>query len=218
MYQWSKTQKLALTGMFTAIIFMLMFMGIGILPLPFMRPTILHVPVIIGALLMGPKYGAILGFMFGLASMLYATFNPGLTSFIFSPLINLPGTERGSILALIIAFVPRILVGVVAWYVFAVLRRLLSPKLAIVNYAVAGIAGSLTNTFLVMHFIFLLFGDTWNAARATPAPADAVYAAIWGIVIANGIPEAIAAAVLVAAIVGALVVVINKSPLRLKAR
>jgi len=218
MYQWNKTQKLALTGMFSAVIFMLMFMGIGILPLPFMRPTILHLPVIIGALLMGPKFGAIHGFMFGLASMLYATFNPGLTSFIFSPLINLPGTERGSALALIVAFVPRILVGVVAWYVFAGLRRLLSPKLAIVNYAVAGIAGSLTNTFLVMHFIFLLFGDTWNAARATPAPADAIYAAIWGIVIANGIPEAIAAAVLVAAIVGALVVVINKSPLHLKAR
>jgi len=218
MYQWSKTQYLALTGMFTAIIFLLMFMGIGILPLPFMRPTILHVPVIIGALLMGPKYGAVLGFMFGLASMLYATFNPGLTSFIFSPLINLPGTERGSLLALIVAFVPRILVGVVSWYVFAGLRKLLSPKLSVVNYAVAGIAGSLTNTFLVMHLIFMMFGDTWNAARATPAPADAIYAAIWGIVIANGIPEAIAAAVLVAAIVGALVIVIEKSPLHIKAR
>jgi len=204
--------------MFTAIIFLLMFMGIGILPLPFMRPTILHVPVIIGALLMGPKYGALLGFMFGLASMLYATFNPGLTSFIFSPLINLPGTDRGSLLALIVAFVPRILVGVVAWYVYAGLRKLLSPRLALVKFAIAGIAGSVTNTFLVMHFIFLFFGDAWNTARATPSPADAIYAAIWGIVIANGIPEAIAAAVLVAAIVGALAVAIGKSSLRIQKR
>jgi len=218
MYKWSKTQYIALTGMFTAIIFLLMFMGIGILPLPFMRPTILHVPVIIGALLMGPKYGAVLGFMFGLASMLFATFNPGLTSFVFSPFINMPGTEAGSLMALAVAFIPRILVGVMSWYVFAGLRKLLSPKLTIANYAIAGIAGSLTNTFLVMHLIFVFFGSTWNAARATPSPSDAIYAAIWGIVITNGIPEAIAAAVLVAAIVSALVVVIEKSSLRVRKR
>ena len=218
MYSWNKTQYIALTGMFTAIIFLMTFMGIGILPLPFLRPTILHVPVIIGALLMGPKHGAILGFMFGLASMLFATYNPGATSFIFSPLINLPGTERGSLLALIVAFVPRILVGVIPWYVFAGLRKLLPPKLTIANYAIAGIVGSLTNTILVMHLIFLLFGSTWNAARATPAPADAIYTAILGIVVTNGIPEAITAAVLVAAIVGTLVIVIDKSPLGVQRR
>ena len=211
MYQWSKTQYIAITGMFTAIIFLLLFLGIGILPLPFVRPTILHIPVITGALLMGPKYGAVLGFMFGLASMLFATFNPGVTSFIFSPFINLPGTENGSLLALVVAFVPRILVGIVPWYVFVGLRRLLTPKLNLVNYAITGIVGALTNTLLVMHFIFLFFGSSWNSVRAEPAPADAIYGAILGIIATNGIPEAIASAILVSAIVGALVVVIDKT-------
>ncbi|MCL2570867.1 MAG: ECF transporter S component [Defluviitaleaceae bacterium] len=211
MYEWNKTQLIAITGMFTAIIFLLMFMGIGFLPLPFVRPTILHIPVIIGALLMGPKYGALLGFMFGLASMLFATYNPGATSFIFSPFINLPGTDNGSLLALLVAFVPRILVGIIPWYVFVGLRKLLPPKLAIANYAIAGIVGSLTNTLLVMHFIYVFFADSWNSALAAPAPIDAIYAAIWGLIAANGVPEAITAAVLVAAIVGTLVIVIEKT-------
>ena len=211
MYKWSKTQYIALTGMFAAIIFLLTFMGIGFISIFIFRPTILHIPVIVGALLMGPKYGAVLGFMFGLSSMLFATFNPVPTSFVFSPFLNMPGTDSGSWWALIVAFVPRILVGIVPWYVFVGLRKLLSKKLAVANFAIAGIAGALTNTLLVMHFIFLLFGDTWNIARATPSPSDALYAAIWGIVATNGIPEAVASAVLVGAIMGALVVVIDRT-------
>ena len=211
MYQWNKTQHITLTGMFAAIIFMLMYFNIGFLPLPFMRPTILHIPVIVGALIMGPKYGAVLGFMFGLASMTFATYNPGATSFIFSPFINLPGTDSGSMLALLVAFVPRILVGIVPWYVFVGLRKLLSPKREIINFTITGIVGSMTNTLLVLHFIFIFFGDSWNAARPHPAPADAIYAAIWGLVASTGIPEAVAAAILVPAIVGALAIVIKKS-------
>ncbi|MCL2361240.1 MAG: ECF transporter S component [Defluviitaleaceae bacterium] len=211
MYEWSKTQKIAITGMFTAIIFLLTFMGIGFITIGAFRPTFLMVPVVIGALLMGPKYGAVLGFMFGLSSMLFATFNPVATSFVFSPFLNMPGTDSGSWLALVVAFVPRILVGVIPWYVFVGLRKLLPEKLTIANYAVAGLTGALTNTLLVLHLIVLLFGDSWNLARATPAPADALYAAIWGMIATNGVVEAIVAFVLVGAIMGALVVVIDKT-------
>jgi len=123
----------------------------------------------------------------------------------------MPGTDSGSGWALVVAFVPRILVGVVPWYVFVGLRKLMPEKISVANYAITGIAGALTNTLLVMHFIFLLFGGTWNYARATPSPSDALYMAIWGIVATNGVPEAIASAILVGAIMGALVVVIDKS-------
>ena len=211
MYEWSKTQKIAITGMFTALIFLLTFLGLGFITIFVFRPTILHIPVIIGALLLGPKYGAVLGFMFGLSSMLFATFNPIPTSFVFSPFLTVPGSDGGSLWALVIAFVPRILVGVVPWYVFVGLRKLLPQRLSVANYAITGIAGALTNTLLVLHLIYLMFGDTWNTYRATPAPADAIYAAIWGMVATNGIPEAIASAVLVGAIMGALIVVIDKT-------
>jgi len=211
MYEWNKTQKIAITGMFTAIIFLLTFLGIGFITIGIFRPTFLMVPVVIGALLMGPKYGAVLGFMFGLSSMLFATFNPVATSFVFSPFLNVPGTDGGNWWALVVAFVPRILVGIVPWYVFVGLRKLLPEKLVVANFAIAGLTGALTNTLLVLHFIYLLFGDTWNLARAEPAPADALYSAIWGMIATNGVVEAIVAFILVAAIMGALVVVIDKT-------
>ena len=209
MLKLNKTRSIALLGMFAAIIFLMTFTGVGIIPLPFVRPTTLHIPVIIGALLLGPKYGAALGFIFGLASMMFATFNPGPTSFVFSPFIQMPGTESGSASALLVAFVPRILVGVIPWYVYIGLRKLTKDKFNLAALAITGVAGSLTNTLLVMHLIFLLFGESWNAARATPA--DAIYAAILGIIAVNGIPEAIASGVLVAAVMGVLSVVTRQS-------
>ena len=208
MYEWSKTQYIAITGMFVAIIFLMTILNIGVLPLGILRPTTLHIPVIVGALLMGPKYGAFLGFSFGLASMLFATFTPGPTSFVFSPFINLPGTSGGSLWALLVAFVPRILIGVVAWYAYAGVLKLTQKRT--LSLGVAGIAGSLTNTILVLHLIYLLFGQTWNAARAEPSPVDAIYTAILWMVATNGVPEAIVAAILVVAIVSALSVGIRK--------
>jgi uncharacterized membrane protein len=196
--------------MFAAIIFLFTFTGIGIIPLPFLRPTTLHIPVIVGALLLGPKYGAALGFTFGLASMLFATFFPGATSFVFSPFIDLPGTSNGSLMAFIVAFIPRILVGIVAWYVFAGFDKILRSKKKAVSWAAAGLAGALTNTLLVLHFIFLFFGETWNAARATPS--EVIYWGILSLISINGIPESIMSAILVPAIISALVAVISRMP------
>ena len=212
--QWNHTKKLTVTAMLAALIFLMTFFGIGIIPLPFMRPTTLHIPVIIGALLLGPKYGAVLGFVFGMASMLFATFFPGATSFVFSPFIDLPGTSNGSIIALVVAFVPRVLIGVVSWYVFAALDALFKSGKRPITWAVAGLAGALTNTLLVLHFIFFFFGDTWNNARATPF--DAIYLGILSMIAVNGIPEAIASAIIVPAIVGALVAVISRVPARVQ--
>jgi uncharacterized membrane protein len=203
MYNWTENQKLTLTGLFIALIFAMTAMGIGILNLGFIRPTVLHIPVIIGALLLGPKYGAILGLAFGFSSMLFATAAPGPTSFVFSPFINLPGTENGSLASLIVAFVPRILVGIVPWFVFKGIMRVRDNQWGAL--VLAGIAGSLTNTLLVLNFIYFLFGNTWNAARGdAAAPTGAIYTAIMGMVLGNGIPEAVVAGILVTAICTAL--------------
>jgi len=197
-------------GMLTAIIFLMTFTGIGIIPLPLLRPTTLHIPVIVGALLLGPKYGAALGFVFGLASMLFATFFPGATSFVFSPFIDLPGTDNGSLMALVVAFVPRVFIGVAAWYAYVEVDKLLHSRKRITSWAVAGLVGALTNTLLVLHFIFFFFGEAWNSARATPSTV--VYWGILSIISINGIPEAIMSAIIVPAVMGALVAVINRMP------
>ena len=160
--------------------------------------------VILGAIILGPKKGAILGVLFGLTSFISNTFMPTALSFAFSPAIPLPGTPNGSIWSLFICFVPRILVGVFAYYVFALCQKLMkkSTKGEFLSLALGALVGSFTNTILVMGSIFVIFKDAYAAIKGIPA--DAVMGAILAVVGANGVPEAVAAIVLTVAIGKAL--------------
>ena len=201
----SQQSKLALMGMFCAIILILAFTPLGFIQLPFIRATIIHIPVIIGCLLLGPKHGAMLGFLFGLVSLINNTMAPVLSSFAFSPLVPVPGLERGSLAALIVCFVPRILVGIIPWFVYRGIKKLCGEKSEVASLAVAGVAGSLTNTLLVMHFIFIFFREAYAVVQEIAM--EAVYGFIMTIIVVNGIPEAIVAGILTAAICMALKVV-----------
>ena len=64
---------------------------------------------------------------FGLTSMINNTFNPNLTSFVFSPFYSL-GNVHGNFKSLMICFVPRILIGVVAYYVYTGIVKLVKKK------------------------------------------------------------------------------------------
>ena len=194
----SQTLGMAQVALFAALIFILAFTPfIGYIPLGFTRATIIHIPVIIGCLMLGPKKGAILGFCFGLTSLLNNTFNPTATSFVFSPFYEL-GEIHGGIGSVIICFVPRILVGVIPYYVYQGIHRFTKKNTAseTVALAVAGLSGSLTNTLLVMHLIFLFYKDAY--ATATNRTSALVYRFILSVIAMNGIPEAIVAAILVA--------------------
>ncbi|MCL2839597.1 MAG: ECF transporter S component [Defluviitaleaceae bacterium] len=205
---WSKTQRIALTGMFGAIIFLLTFTPLGFLPTPFgISVTIVHIPVIIGAIILGPKYGAILGFMFGMASFIFAsTLSVMLSAFIFTPLRPVPGTDSGSPWALLVAFGPRILVGIVAPLVYYGMKKILPAKLDTMSLAVAGIIGSATNTLLVLHLMYFMFREPWSYGRAAAGVegAQITYTFIAGMIFTGGIPEAIAAAIIVPAVCVAL--------------
>lgn len=200
----SKTQALTLTGMFGAIIFMLTFTPLGFPQIPLIgSATIIHIPVIIGAILLGPKYGAVLGFMFGLSSMIFAsTQSVALNSFAFTPLRPVPGTDSGSPWALLIAFVPRILVGIVSPLVFYAIVKYLPKAPSVVAMAVSALVGSIVNTLLVLHMLYFMFREPWGYARSldgNPAP-QITYTFIAGIITGFGIPEAIIAAVVVPAV------------------
>lgn len=194
----NKAKQLSIMGMFLAIIIILAFTPIGYIQLPFIKATIIHVPVIIGAIILGPKYGSVLGFIFGMTSLISNTMTPTISSFVFSPLIPMPGTGEGSFFALMVCFIPRILVGVVPWFVYQGLRKLWRNKFDAFCLAVCGVVGSLTNTLLVMHLIYFFFKDTYSVAK--DIPPDTVYNVILGIITVNGIPEAIVAGVFTAAI------------------
>lgn len=196
----SKYRDFVLLALFAAIIFILAFTPVGFINLVLIKATIIHVPVIIGSVLLGPKKGAALGFCFGLASLLSNTLMPSLLSFAFTPAVNVPGASGGSMWSLLICFVPRILVGIVPYYLYTLLQKLFrqSKKGEFVSLGIAALGGAMTNTVLVMNLIYFLFKDAYASVKGI-AP-DAVYGAVLAVIGTNGVPEAIFAIVLTVAI------------------
>lgn len=208
--KWNKTKKLVVFAMFGAVIFLLAFTPIGFIQLGFIKATIIHIPVIIGSILLGPAMGAGLGFLFGLTSLISNTMTPAVSSFAFSPLIPVPGTAGGSALSLLVCFVPRILVGITPWLIYRGLQRLSKDRFQTAALAVAGVGGALTNTLFVMHLIYFLFQDAYASVQGVPA--QAVYGIISSIIVANGLPGALVAGVLTAAICKALMATLKRIP------
>ncbi|MCI9479488.1 MAG: ECF transporter S component, partial [Lachnospiraceae bacterium] len=191
-------------ALMAAIVILLANTPLGMIQLPIIKATTVHIPVIIGAVLLGPLAGAILGGVFGVCSMISNTVAPTLLSFAFSPF--LAEDLIGALKTLWIAVGCRVLIGVVAGWLWIGLRKLrLSPWIAL---PVTGFVGSLTNTVFVMGSIYVLLASQYAAAK------EVARSAVWGLIMttvtASGVPEAIAAAVLVTALGRVLLVFFRK--------
>lgn len=171
-----------------AIEIIVCFTPLGTLPaIGSLNATLSHIPVIIAALLLGWKAGAFMGFAFGTCSFLYWSFvNPGLFSFIYTPLFS-SGVYQGNAFSLVICFVPRILIGIVTAGLFALLKKTKLPDT--LCWLTAGVAGSLTNTILVLSGIFFFFGKEYLAAATDGSRALSAVLALT--VLTNGVPEAV---------------------------
>jgi uncharacterized membrane protein len=167
--------------------------------LPIIKATTVHIPVIIGAILLGPMAGGILGFVFGVCSLISNTMAPTLLSFAFSPFLSTTGIP-GALKAIWIAVGCRVLIGVAAGWIWILLKKLHMNRkgLQVVSLAVTGFLGSMVNTISVMGSIYLLFARQY--AEAKEVAVTAVWGLIMGTVTTAGIPEAIAAAVIVAVV------------------
>ena len=183
-----------------AVIILLANTPLGMIQLPIIKATTVHIPVIIGAIVLGPKAGAILGATFGVCSLISNTYAPTLLSFAFSPFMSTTGLV-GAAKAVWISVGCRIFIGVVAGWLWIGLKKLKCPSL--LGYAICGFAGSMTNTIMVMGSIYLLFAQQY--AEAKQVAVSAVYGLVMGTVTASGIPEAICATILVTMITKALV-------------
>lgn len=188
----NKTKRFTLLAMFITIeVLVAVVPFLGYIPLGIINATTLHIPVIIAGILLGKKEGAIVGFVFGLTSLLKATFEPNATSFLFSPFITIGGVS-GSWQSLIIAFIPRILIG----YGSGLLYELINKKMKhdSIPIAISSLFGSLINTILVLTFIYIFFGNAY--ANAINVPYDTIIAFILSVIATNGIAEAIVAVIL----------------------
>ncbi len=178
-----------------AIVILLANTPLGMIQLPIIKATTVHIPVIIGAIVLGPLAGAILGATFGVCSLLSNTFAPTLLSFAFSPFLSTTGLA-GCVKALWVSIGCRVMIGVVAGWLWILLKKVrCNQNIAL---AVTGFVGSMTNTIFVMGSIFVLFAKQYAEAREVAS--SAVFGLIMGTIATSGVPEAIAAAVLVFAI------------------
>ena len=155
------TRWLVLLALFVAIEIFLNVTGIGLIPLPLIKASTLHIPVIIGAVLLGPMAGGVLGGVFGLCSIWSNSTAPGLLSFAFSPF--LATSAAGAVKTIWIAFGCRVLIGVVAGWLWILLKKLRASDM--IALPVVGFIGSMTNTVTVMGSIFFLFRAEYAAAN-----------------------------------------------------
>ena len=182
-------------ALMAAVELILVITGIGLIPLPIIKATTLHIPVILGGVLMGPVAGGVLGLVFGLCSMWTNTTAPGLLSFAFSPFMSMSGLS-GALKAIWIAVGCRILIGVVAGILWLVLKKLKVRDL--IALPVVGVVGSMTNTISVMGSIYFLLRPEY--AQVKNVGVEAVLGLVMGVVGTSGVAEALAALVLVTAV------------------
>ncbi|WP_238899306.1 MULTISPECIES: ECF transporter S component [unclassified Clostridium] len=171
-------RQIAMIGMLSAISIFLGLTGLGFIPIPPVKATIMHIPVIIGAIVEGPIVGSLVGLVFGLFSMYQNFTAPGPTSFIFwNP---------------IIALVPRVLIGIVAYYVYILLRKRFKNQS--ISIAIASICATLINTIGVLGLTYVFYLERYSAIlKINPQTAGIAIATIG---LTNGVPEAIVSAVI----------------------
>jgi uncharacterized membrane protein len=162
------TRQVVVAGVVGGVALFLGATRLGLIPVPIPligNATIMHIPAIVGGVLEGPVVGILAGLIFGIFSFLYAE----------SPVFANP----------IVAILPRLLIGVVAWAVFVGLRRF-SVDLASVA---AGLLGSLANTVgvICLAVLFGLLPLSIVPVILPQAIAEAVLAAVVTVVVVRGV-------------------------------
>lgn len=185
---------MVLSAMFIAMIILQSFVPfLGNLPLVILDITIIHITVIVGGIVLGPQAGFLLGFTWGFCSFLRA-FTSGnvLSLMIFTnPLISI---------------LPRLLMGgLVALFYQKATKFIASDR---VRMEVSGFLGSIMNTVLVLSSIYLLMGNQY--AELTGKTVAELPLFLMGVVMTNGIAEALAATVMTPIIASILVTISKK--------
>ena len=192
------TRYLVSVALMAAIVILLANTPLGMIQLPIIKATTVHIPVIIGAILLGPSAGAILGAIFGICSLISNTTAPTLLSFAFSPFLSTTGLV-GVVKAIWISVGCRIMIGVISGWLWILFRKLKANSY--LSLIITGFVGSMVNTIFVMGSIYLLFAGQYAAAK------DVARTAVFGLIMGT-VPEAIAAAILVTVITKALLKVV----------
>lgn len=222
--QSTPVRKIVISGVLGAVAIFLGWSHLGFIPwIAGAALTIMHVPVIIGAVLEGPWVGTAIGLIFGLFSLLQAVLAPtGPVDVWFqNPVISV---------------LPRLFIGVFAWLTYRAARRISAPWILFMTGVNVGIIAAFTFSLGQSNVAAALFlagvglgavaGLTYSALKLEREPLALVLAALVGtltntvlvlsaiglfghlpwaalpaIALANGLPEAVLAAILTVAVV-----------------
>lgn len=180
-----KAYRTAILGVLIAIIFVQsMVPFLGYIPTGFINITIIHITVIVAAIVLGPKDGAIVGLVWGIGTVIRAFTSP--TSIIDTTVFTNP----------IVAILPRVIVGLVAGWIYLWFKNHTNKK--VLGMAIASGAGSLTNTILVLGLMRVMYASAMAQAYATQT--DLLNKLLLVIVGTNGVPEMVVAIIIAPAI------------------
>ena len=146
-----RTVKMVLLAILAAIMLILAFTPLGYLKVGVIEISFMMVPAAVGAIVLGPLAGLILGGVFGATSFIQA--------------LTTPSQEFGAKLVainpfytFILTMVPRILLGWLTGLIFQALHRI--DRTRFISYGAASLSAALLNTIFFMSFLILLFGNT----------------------------------------------------------
>ena len=183
----TQIMSLVKTALFMAIVLLLGFTPIGMIPLGFIYVSILCTPVVVGTLLLGLKQGLLLGFSFGAVSAINAIVRP--SSLVAALMAASPA------LTMVMCFLPRLLVPAVAWLVYKLVSGGEHARKRAVPFA--AVAGSLTNTIFYLGLMLLFYA-------MMGIDSNSVLALIGGTGLIAGGLEAVFAAVICTPVLAAL--------------
>ena len=149
--QHSRTLYLTQLGVLTAVLLLLEVTGLGMIKTFGLEMTILQVPVIVGAILLGPSGGAILGLVFGLISFAecFGKSQFGVTLLAIQPFFTF-----------LVCVPTRTLMGWCCGMIFRWLHRVIPKSKNMLAFVLASLSGALLNTIFFMGTLCLCFYRT----------------------------------------------------------
>lgn len=173
------TLYLVQMALLVAIIILMAFTPIGYIKMPGLEITLIVVPVAVGAVLLGPAGGAVLGGVFGITSFIQCF---GMSPFGAALLQINPA------LTFLVCVPTRILAGWIAGLVFKAMRKGTHTRKA--SYYVANLACPVCNTIFFMSMLCICFFQT-DFIQGLAGGAN-VFAFVIAFVGINGLVEAVA--------------------------
>jgi uncharacterized membrane protein len=151
----NEIQNLTLTAVFSAIILVMIFVPqVGFITFGVASLTLIHIPVLIGVFLLPKKYSLLLGFIFGIGSLIKAAIAP---TGVLDPLFVMPW----------ISVLPRVLFALAAAYIFDGFK-LLQDKLKNSDIYIFGIVSLLTVFGMYYAAVAIIDSTGWSVSVVFP--------------------------------------------------